>query len=331
MMDRFRRTVTLIVSAFVLLCVFAATAKIISTADMLAGLRSVTITSFGERAMNPGGSILLSAMGDYVTYTVPVRAAWSIEIGSEYGNFADSCDAAETCTFLAGNRAGNITVRADANGFIGKLTLQVRQTAPTGPVSNPFKDAIPDWGANPIVELNKKSIIRGYADGRFGAADSLTRGQLVTILYRALLSMKLIPGASTCRMAYRDVPTDHYAYDAACVFRDLGFLDSLSTLEPNDPMSRSETASLLDRIIGPALMSAKNISLGRIVGKGSIFTDIPTDHPSFVDTAVAQAIGVMQGNPDKTFSPKKILNRSEAATIVWRAMQELQSAKVKVL
>lgn len=322
---------TLILSAFVVLCVFAATGKIVSTADSLSGLRSVSIKAFGDRTVKTGGSLLLSAMGDYVSYTVPVRALWTIETGDDLGTFNQACDAAETCTFLAGDRAGDIRIRIEANGFSDATTLQIKNPDPVRPVQNPFRDSIPDWGAGSIVELSNRQVIRGYSDGRFGSGDPLTRGQLITILHRALVSLKLVPSTSACRMSYRDVPAGHYAYDAACVFRDLGWLDALSTLSPDDPMSRSETASLLDRVIGGALMSAKNLSLGRIVGKGAVFTDIPASSPAFVDTAVAQAIGIMQGNPDHTFSPKKILNRAEAAAIIWRVMQELQNAKVRVL
>jgi hypothetical protein len=115
------------------------------------------------------------------------------------------------------------------------------------------------------------------------------------------------------------------------MFRSKGWTDSLTTLEPDEPVTRGETASLLNRVIGGALLSANDLRLGKVLAEGKVFTDVPLSHQYFGDTAVVNAINIMRGNPDKTFGPSRTLNRAEAATVFHRMMNELEKEGVKGL
>lgn len=289
-------------------------------ANNLAGLRGIEIRPYGDFTIDPGESLLMTIEGDYATYTVPVRGAWRITGGEEYGWLTARCDASKSCEFQAGDYGGEVTIYVDANGLSDEQTIHIRKPAAPKPVKNPFSDAIPDWAGEPIVELKNRSILRGYDDGRYGAGELLTRGQLLTIFYRTLVSLHAIQPVS-CQQVYKDVPAGHYAFDAACAFRKNGWMDSLSTLSPDEPVSRGETASLLNRAIGSTLLKAKNKSLADVIDSGQVFSDVPVSHPYFIDTAVTRTVGLMKGNPDRTFGPEKTLNRAEAATIFYRVIQ----------
>lgn len=327
----FGRAVTLVFLGFATLSVMSVMGSAFFAADSLSGFRSLTIRTQGGFAVDPGESLLLTAEGDYVTYTIPVLAVWSIRSGNELGSFTGACNAHEQCTFRAGNTGGNVQVRADGNGRSDEVTIRINAPVAPVPVESPFKDDLPLWAGKPIVELNTRQIIRGYDDGRFGAGDSLTRGQLIVLIHRALSSLRLLQGSGDCRMPYQDVPQNHYAYTAACDFRSMGWTDALSTLEPDKKVSRMEAAGLLSRVLGVPLMEAKGLSLKRIMSKGVIFRDISETHSAYVDTAIMEAFGIMKGNPDGTFNPTGILNRAEAATIVWRAMEVVQGEGVRGL
>lgn len=301
-------------------------------ANNLAGLRGVEIRPYGDFSIDAGDSLLLTLEGDYMTYSVPMRGAWRILDGDDLGWLVGTCDAKKSCEFQAGDRSGEVTILANANGFSNEATIYIQEKKNTQarPVENPFTDAIPDWAGNPIVALQKKQILRGYDDGRFGAADTLTRGQLVTIFYRALTHANLIAPIN-CQQVYKDVPTGHYAFAAACVFRDRGWTDSLSTLSPDEPVSRGETASLLNRVLGSALLKAEDKSLGEVLASSQIFSDVPPHHIYFGDTAVTRTLGIMKGNPTGAFGVSDTLNRAEAATVFYRVLEKIDEASVRGL
>ena len=331
-MHSFRRNVTALSLGLVGLSTLAAVSTMTLTANNLAGLRGVEIRPFGDFTIDPGDRLMMTAEGDYVTYSVPLRGAWEITKGEDLGYFVESqCDSAKTCTFQADQSGGEVTVFVEASGFTHSAVIKIRQPEPPKPVENPFDDAIPNWAGEPIVDLRERGIIYGYDDGRYGAGDLLTRGQLITIFHRALVKMNLIAPRHDCATVYNDVPGGHYAYDAACVFRRNYWTDSLSSLGPNDPVTRGETAAIINRVVGSALLDSKKLRLGNVLANGPYFRDVPLSHSHFADTAVAKAIDVMQGNPDGTFDAGSTLNRAEAATIFWRVMQEVQDGGVQGL
>lgn len=331
-MHSFWRRATGLSLGLVGLSSLAAISTFTLTANNLAGLRGVEIRPFGDFSIDPGEKLMLTAEGDYVTYSMPLRGNWKITRGEDLGYFVEQqCDSAKTCTFQADNQGGDVTISVEASGHSNEAVIHIRRPEPAKIVENPFKDHLPTWAGEPIVELRERGIIYGYDDGRYGPGDLLTRGQLITIFHRALVKLNLIAPRNDCAMVYNDVPGGHYAYDAACVFRRNYWTDSLSSLGPNDPVTRGETASLINRVIGSTLLDANNLRLGKVIANGPYFSDVPLSHQYFGDTAVTKATGIMTGNPDNTFDAGKTLNRAEAATIFWRIIKEVQERGVRGL
>lgn len=318
------RKATAVLLGLVGLSALAAISTFSLTANNLAGLRGMEIRPFGDFAIDPGEKLMLTAEGDYTSYTVPLRAAWFIVRGEDLGYFEEvRCDSADTCTFHAGSEGGEVTIRAEASGFVDEAVIHIRAPKPPKPVENPFNDDIPSWAGEPIVGLRDAGIINGYDNGTYGAGDLLTRGQLITIFYRTLERLHLAKNPGDCGIVYNDIPRDHYAYAAACIFRQNRWTDSLSTLSPNEPVSRGETASLINRVMGPGLLDTEGLRLGKILADGPYFDDVSLSHQYYGDTAVTKALGLMKGNPDNTFGPGETLNRAEAATIFWRLMEKM--------
>ncbi len=54
-----------------------------------------------------GGTVRLTAEGDYGTRTMPMSASWSITQGTSIGALKN-CDASKTCTFVAGPKPGAV-------------------------------------------------------------------------------------------------------------------------------------------------------------------------------------------------------------------------------
>jgi len=321
---------TMLLMGLVGLSSLAAISTFTLTANNLAGLRRLEIRSYSDFSIDSNENVLLTAEGDYVTYTVPLHANWTMIEGQDYGSLEGSCESVQSCSFQSNGLGGDVIIRAEANGFFDEQTIHIRAPQPSTPFENPFVDNIPSWAEQPIVSLRDRNIIRGYDDGRYGAGDQLTRGQLITIFYRTLREMHVIDTLN-CPIEYNDIPQGHYAYDAACTFRNRGWTDSLTTLEPNEPVTRGETASLLNRVVGGVLLSAQDLRLGSIMDRGQIFSDVPVSSTYFVDTAVAKTLEMMKGNPDNTFGTYLTLNRAEAATIFFRLMDSVSRANLRSL
>ncbi|MBT4119978.1 MAG: S-layer homology domain-containing protein [Candidatus Peribacter sp.] len=333
-MHSFWRKATGLSLGLVGLSTLAAISTFTLTANNLAGLRGVEIRPFGDFSIDPGERLLLTAEGDYVTYTMPLRGNWKIERGEDLGYFVEKqCDSAKTCTFQADDQGGDVTISVEANGRTNEAVIHISKPKPAEVkvIENPFKDTLPTWAGEPIVDLRERGIIYGYEDGRYGAGDLLTRGQLITIFHRTLIKMNLIAPRNDCAMVYNDVPGGHYSYDAACVFRRNYWTDSLSSLGPDDNVTRGEAASLINRVIGSAMLDTKNLRLGKVIADGPYFTDVPISHMYYGDTAVTKATGIMKGRPDGTFDTESTLNRAEAATIFWRIIKEVQDGGIRGL
>lgn len=309
----------------------AAVSSVALTANNLAGLKGVSITPFGDFAIDPGEKLLMTAEGDYTSFTMPLRAEWYITKNENLGYFTADCDSQKTCTFQADQFGGDVSIKVIASGHEDEAVIHIRAPKPKKPIRNPFKDALPDWAGEPVVTLQERGIIQGYNDGRYGAGDLFTRGQLITVFYRTLLQLQMIRPLSNCKQVYKDVPSSHFAFEAACAFRSAGWTDGLSTLNPDQPVSRGETASILNRVIGPTLMTAQNLRLGKVLAAGQKFTDIPLSHIHFGDTAVVSAVGLMRGNPNGSFDPEGKLNRAQAATVFYRVMQKVEGSQIRNL
>lgn len=73
-----------------------------------------------------------------------------------------------------------------------------------------FPDCNPnEWYASAVTYVSDKGLITGYNDGTFGPYDNITRGQLVTILWR----MKGKPVSSSA--GFSDVSSSDFYYSAA--------------------------------------------------------------------------------------------------------------------
>lgn len=322
-------------AAFAVIGIYA----FIGTAEAtnLAGLQFITIAP-QTTTLEPYGSVTFSAEGDYATFTKAVQVNWFIEGGSALGNLSGSCENSGACTFVAGNAGGDVTIRGQVSTFSDTASIHINEPEPEEETDtdddgmldhsqHPFQDEIPAWAGNPIMELNQMGILRGYDNGKFGAGDLLTRGQLITIFSRILSYLGIWETPASCNQTFNDVPPENYAFQHACGFASAGWLGG-SSLGVDDQVSRGETASTINQVAGADLLTANGLSLGNIVTQGQVYTDIPPSHPFFADTSVLKLLSIMTGNPDGTFKPDRTLNRAEAATVFWRLMKVVEAAGI---
>jgi hypothetical protein len=117
----------------------------------------------------------------------------------------------------------------------------------------PFSDIeTGQWYTAAIAWAAGDGVVNGYADGRFGTNDHVTREQIASILYRyAERSGRSTSGASELT-AYSDArAVSAYALDAVRWANANGLMQgrSASELAPGGDASRAEVATLIMRYI----------------------------------------------------------------------------------
>jgi len=271
----------------------------------------------GGISIVPNETIRLTSVGIFTTWEQQIQSNWFLLRHGFSKQAISDCQGRSTCSYTAGNIVENIDIQAESAGKKDSVTLKITDTN-----SKKFSDAVPDWAAASINNLNQIGIINGYADGRYGAGDTLTQGQVITLLYRTLLHSNRASEPTACREFSSLVPQGHYAYLPLCLFHTKGW-DTDWNFDPNASISRAEAAAYIYVVFGEDLLSSMGIMQGAIYVDGQIFTDVPTTHTRFYEISVANKTAIMTGNPDRTFSPDRILNRAEAAIVMHRLLQQL--------
>ena len=297
----------------------------ITKADILPPLDNFEIRTQGGTDIEVGQSIRLTAEGYYGTAPVAVKATWNL-LGNQLGTL-HGCTESQECTFVA-TKPGTAVIEAKAHEQFEHISIDIR--GPVEPMENNFTDEVPQWAENPIVDLSRRNIIRGYDDGRFGSADSLTRGQLITLMYRMLTHLELVGRPQNCRQYYNDIRPEHFSYSATCLFWQRGWSTSLNRLGVDEKANRAETARILHQIFGAQLLNHWRMTLGDIYDNGMIFADVPVDHSVFYESAVLNRAGIMTGYSSGLFGPEETLNRAEAATLLHRALQKVKELDLGV-
>lgn len=119
-----------------------------------------------------------------------------------------------------------------------------------GPLANTYPDVKPsDWYYQAIEWATDEGFLTGYGSGRFGPADSVTREQLVTILWRHAGRPR--PRSTTLR--FNDASqVSNFAWEAMCWATEQHILQGRSTgyLVPKGTATRAEVATMLMNYLG---------------------------------------------------------------------------------
>ncbi|MCC8079588.1 MAG: aldo/keto reductase [Oscillospiraceae bacterium] len=169
----------------------------------------------------------------------------------------------------------------------------------------PFADVSADaYYADAVRWCWENGVMQGTAEDSFSPNEEVTRGQIVTILWRLAGS----PTAEGDRFA--DIPSTAYCSEAAAWAKQAGIAAGYddNTFAPNAAVSRADFAALLWRYDGESAPSAE-----------ADFTDA-AQIPAYAVTAAAwaQEQGIITGRDGGAFAPNETATRAEAAVIIYR-------------
>jgi hypothetical protein len=224
----------------------------------------------------------------------------------------------EDAADLAGRQPG----RAN-NTVIGESALPL--SGLSGAWVNPFSDVPPGhWAAPYIYSLAERGIIKGKTATLFAPGDSLTRAELVTILYRYEGEAELNhPGAGATppkegNNHFSDVPAGQWYTNAIMWAAEKGIITGYDNglFGINNSVTREQFAAILYRYAqSKGLDTSPSADLAGYSDAGQI--------SAYAAAAMkwAKATELINGRTSSTLAPKGKATRAEAATLLMRFIE----------
>ena len=187
------------------------------------------------------------------------------------------------------------------------LTLSLSVTAYAAVEDTGFSDVAADaWYADAVTYVRDNGLMSGTSDTTFTPGGTMTRGMLVTTLYRMAGSPSL--ENEDLGYPFADVPGDAWYANGVYWARLAGVVGGYSEDQfgPDDPVTREQIAAILWRYAGsPAAESGTDFA-----DEGSI--------SAYAAQAVdwARANGIVNGVEDNRFLPQSSATRAQVATIL---------------
>ena len=283
-----------------------------------AALRQLLSTDAGHRAEDEIGTRDLAnyvKRGKNHGLTDPATLVYYCDLTNQWPVQADKIAAETVSTYGAAATVDKIHTVASASPMAGPLrdnAFQFCVALNWGTVSpltsSPhFKDVASDaWYASSVSWAVEHGITDGTSSGVFSPDSVCTRGQAVTMLWRAMGS----PEAGDFVTQFSDVSSSDYYYKAViwAAANDITSGTGNNMFSPNRPCTRGEIVTFLWRVEGcPAV-------------NGVSFSDVALN--SYCGPAVGWAYskGITDGTGNGCFSPDGACTRAHIVTFLHRDM-----------
>ena len=173
-----------------------------------------------------------------------------------------------------------------------------------------------DWYYEPIKFAVENQLFNGISAVKFGPQINMTRGMLVTVLYR-------LDGATERDVAtFSDVGVSSYYTYAISWAAKNGIVKGIGNNKflPDSSISREDLATIIARYIVFKKMNIDDeISGMNHISDASMISEYAKES---VDTLIKK--GLMQGKSKSIFDPKGMTTRAEVATILMRLMKKMK-------
>ena len=174
----------------------------------------------------------------------------------------------------------------------------------------PFTDIENHWSKDAVKYAYQHKLFNGISETLFAPDLAMTRGMLVTVLYR----MEGTP-ETTDACVFQDVPGDAYYYSAVVWANKNGIVNGISETEfaPDQNISREQIATMMMRYTKfKGFAVSKRSNLNKYADSGEI-SAWAKDALSW-----ANAVKLINGRDNAMLAPKGNATRAEVATILMR-------------
>ncbi|MBO2527641.1 MAG: hypothetical protein CW335_05640, partial [Clostridiales bacterium] len=245
--------------------------------------------------------------GDTITITVTPNAGYELTALT----VTDSCGNTVAVTKISDSKytfkmpASKVTISAT---FVKDGICALDDTCPAANFTDLDLTAWYHDGAHFCVE---NGLIQGYPGNLFGPEDSLTRAQIVMILWR----MEECPVANYA-MTFKDAKADQWYTEAIRWAQSTGIVEGYSTeaFGPTDPITREQFATILWRY---AKYKGYDVSVGEDTNILSYEDAFSISEYAIPAMQWACGAGLMQGD-GVNLTPKADITRAQAAALFQR-------------
>lgn len=170
-----------------------------------------------------------------------------------------------------------------------------------------------DWYYNAVKYVYDNGIMAGTSTTKFSPNTNLTRGMIVTMLYR----VENQPSVGTSTNKFTDVKSGDYYFQAVCWAAQNGIVNGVTatSFAPNTNITREQLAAILYRYAGYKGLST---SATRALTTFSDYTSVSDYAETAMKWAVTQSI--ISGDNTGKLNPKGSATRAEAATMFQRLL-----------
>ncbi|MFB2969736.1 S-layer homology domain-containing protein [Aerosakkonema sp. BLCC-F183] len=175
------------------------------------------------------------------------------------------------------------------------------------------------WARGFIAELARQEILQGFPDGLYRPNAPVTRAELASILRKAFDRNKI-----RNVVAFKDVPTNHWAYPAIREAYEMGFLETNSSqgFSPDQKVSRLDVLVALGRGLKYSVGGSAD-SVLRVYRDAS---SIPRSDRDVIAAVTQRDMVVSYPNVNYLY-PGRVATRAEVAALIYRALVSIGKAE----
>ncbi len=172
-----------------------------------------------------------------------------------------------------------------------------------------FNDIADYWAEKIIISAYKKGLIKGYPDNSYRPKNNVTRAEFATMLYNSVDKDEKV---ELSKLNFVDMTGKEWYADAVCWGVSKGIITGYddNTFRGNNEISRQEMAVIVSKFIETTENDFEK-------GNSIVFDDeneISVWAKGYVDNI--SAYGIVRGDNNNCYMPRKSLNRGEAAVII---------------
>ncbi len=168
------------------------------------------------------------------------------------------------------------------------------------------------WYSEAVDFVTKNNLMNGTGDGKFEPDVSITRGMLVTVLYR--LSGATVTDSST----FGDVASDSYYSNAIAWATQNGIVNGVGNnlFDPEREIKREDMATIFARYMTKMGIELAEANDDLVYADEGEISDYAKDAIHEMKKA-----GLMNGKGENSFDPVGTATRGETATILMRFVE----------
>ncbi|MEH2177083.1 S-layer homology domain-containing protein [Nostoc sp.] len=224
-----------------------------------------------------------------------------------------SSDLAEALQATPGSLVQVIEVSDNSSYDVSQMLMNYRQVGMSRTLQVGFSDISTDyWAKDFIAELASMEILEGFPDGTFRPDAPVTRAQFAAMLRKAFSKGKIRRA-----IAFKDVSTQYWAYNAISEVYQMGFLNAVigKDFNPSQSLSRLDILVALAR----GLNYQSSGSTDTILSVYSDATTIRSEYRSLIAALTQRGIVVNYPNVN-LLNAERVATRSEVSALLYQAL-----------